>query len=472
MSKILISDVTLREGASRADISLSFKEKIEIAKLLDKLCVDIIEANSIKDEKTDTLVLRTFAPLLKNSILACPVGQTEKEADRVYAAISAAAKPRLVVSLPVSAVQMEYICHKKPEMMLELISSLTAHCVKLCPDVEFEALDATRSEMSFLASAISAAINAGAKTVTLCDTSGTMLPDEYAKMISQLYSDAPELKNVVLGVVCSNALDMANACVFEAIRCGAVQIKTCASGKSLTGLDSLMSAIKVKGDVIGVTSSVNTMVIKHVTSQLLRLIDSDNRGLSSNDIDLGTTSHSKVLLDSTADIAKVGKAAASLGYDLTEDDLAKVYESFITVAEKKQVGTKELDTIVANVAHQVPPTYRIFRYVINTGNVIQSTANIVLEKNGRELKSVSMGDGPIDAAFLAIEQIVGHHYELDDFQIQSVTEGREAMGDALIKLRSNGKVYSGKGVSTDIIGASIIAYINALNKIVYEEKSI
>lgn len=472
MSKIIISDVTLREGASRTDISLSFKEKIEIAKLLDKLCVDVIEANPIKDEKTDTLVLRTLAPLLKNSILACPAGLSEKEADRAYAAISGASKPRLIVSLPVSAVQMEYICHKKPAKMLELIASLTAYCVKLCPDVEFAALDATRCETEFLIDAVKAAIKAGAKTVTLCDTSGTMLPDEFAKLIASLYSGAPELRGVVLSVECSNALNMANACAFAAIGEGATQIKTCTSGKALPGLEQFMNAVKVKGDSIGITSSVNTMVIKHATSQLLRLIDSTRKELSPFDNELGSSAQSKVLLDSTADISKVGKAVASLGYELSEDDLAKVYESFVSVAGNKQVGAKELDTIVANVAHQVPPTYRIIRYVINAGNTIQSTANIVLEKNGRELKSVCMGDGPIDAAFLTIEQIVGHHYELDDFQIQSVTEGREALGDALIKLRSNGKVYSGKGVSTDIIGASIIAYINALNKIVYEEKSI
>ena len=137
-----------------------------------------------------------------------------------------------------------------------------------------------------------------------------------------------------------------------------------------------------------------------------------------------------------------------------------------------KVGAKELDAIIATVAHQVPPTYRVQSYILNSGNLISSTANIVLEKGNRTLKAVGLGDGPVDAAFKTIEQIIGHHYELDDFQIQSVTEGREAMGEALVKLRSNGKLYSGKGISTDIIGASIIAYVNALNKIVYEEETV
>ncbi|MBR2189026.1 MAG: 2-isopropylmalate synthase, partial [Eubacterium sp.] len=140
------------------------------------------------------------------------------------------------------------------------------------------------------------------------------------------------------------------------------------------------------------------------------------------------------------------------------------------VAEKKHfVGTRELDAIVASASLQVPSTYRIDNYVINSGNVITATANLLLDRNGEKLRGVGVGDGPIDAAFLAIEQIIGHHYELDDFQVQTVTEGRDAMGSALVKLRAGGRVYSGTGISTDIIGASIRAYISALNKIVYEE---
>ena len=149
--------------------------------------------------------------------------------------------------------------------------------------------------------------------------------------------------------------------------------------------------------------------------------------------------------------------------------MAKVYEAFTRIAAKKPVGTKELDAIVATTALQVPPTYKLVSYVINNGNIIPATAQISLEKQGRELSGVCIGDGPIDAAILAIEQIIGHHYELDEFLIQAVTEGREAMGSALVRLRAGGKLYSGNGISTDIIGASIAAYLNALNKIVYEE---
>jgi len=162
-----------------------------------------------------------------------------------------------------------------------------------------------------------------------------------------------------------------------------------------------------------------------------------------------------------------------LGYDLSEEDGAKVYEAFQRIAAKKEkVGSRELDAIVASAAMQVPPTYRLDSYVINSGNTISATCHLKLLKNGLPIEGISLGDGPIDASFLAIEQITGHHYELDDFQIQAVTEGREAMGQTIVRLRSGGKLYSGRGISTDIIGASLHAYINALNKIVYEEEGV
>ena len=139
------------------------------------------------------------------------------------------------------------------------------------------------------------------------------------------------------------------------------------------------------------------------------------------------------------------------------------------MAEKKKVNARELEAIVATSAMQVPSTYRLVSYLTNSGNVISASAHICLEKDGEKYEGITVGDGPIDASFMAIEQIIGHHYELDDFQIQSVTEGHEAMGNALVRLRSGGKIYSGNGISTDIIGASIHAYLNALNKIIYEE---
>ena len=156
--------------------------------------------------------------------------------------------------------------------------------------------------------------------------------------------------------------------------------------------------------------------------------------------------------------------------ECSEEDNAKVYEEFLRVADKKNVGAKELDAIVASVALQVPATYKLQSYVINNGNIITASAQVTLTKGDKQMQGISNGDGPIDAAFVAIESITGCHYELDDFQLQAVTEGREAMGQTIVKLRSGGKVYSGRGISTDIVGAGIGAYLSALNKIIYEEE--
>ena len=164
-------------------------------------------------------------------------------------------------------------------------------------------------------------------------------------------------------------------------------------------------------------------------------------------------------------------AVAKLGYDLSEEDMEAVYGEFIRVAAKKNVGAKELEAIISGVAMQVPPTYTLVSYMVNSsgGNSLAASAQIVLNKNGEILQGISMGDGPIDAAFVALEQVMGCHFELDDFQIQAVTEGKEAMGSALVKLRADGKLYAGTGISTDIIGASIRAYLSAVNKIVFEQ---
>ena len=185
-----------------------------------------------------------------------------------------------------------------------------------------------------------------------------------------------------------------------------------------------------------------------------------------------STEFEGIKLDKTDSIETVLAAVTKLGYDLSDEDGIKVYEGFLRVAAKKNVGAKELDAIVASSALQVPSAYKLISYVINNGNIITASAHIVLERDGVTTEGIELGDGPIDASFIAIDKIIGRHYELDDFQIQAVTEGKEAMGSAVVKLRSDGKLYSGNGISTDIIGASIRAYLNAINKIVYEEEEV
>ncbi|HOD02032.1 MAG: 2-isopropylmalate synthase [Firmicutes bacterium ADurb.Bin300] len=470
LKNLKIVDVTLRESTVNPEYSLSFKEKLEIAKQLDKLNTDVIEVGEIKDEKTDTLLIHTIARILKNSVLSVECGLTEKEIGTAWKAVSASKKPRLHLSVPVSSVKMEYYCHKKPEQVLEMIRILTAHARSLTADVEFTADDATRADRGFLAEVLNAAVEGGARIINLSDSAGTCFPEEMACIIADMKEKVPSLSGVRLSAECSNELGMAAASVFACVRESVTQIKTAIGPSLLPSMDVISDILRVRGDSLGVTCRLKTYELKN-TLQKLNMITNTKRSATTV-FDYGTqkVNYESTPLNVSADITLVGKHIKNMGYDLSKNDLAKVFESFSKNAEKKEISEKELEAIIASTALQVPPTYKLVSYVINSGNIITPTSHVVLDKKGEQVQGFSLGDGPIDAAFLAIEQITGHHFELDDFQIQSVTEGREAMGDALVKLRSRGRLYSGKGTSTDIIGASIHAYISALNKIVYEEK--
>ena len=470
MKQIRISDVTMKQKS--ADFNLSFKEKIELSKLLDKLGVSVIELEPISQPKIDALRIKSVAAAVKDSILAVPVALDPKSVEMTWNALKDARKPRLQVCAPVSPVQMEYLFHKKPEAMLASIRDTIALCCTLCQDVEFCADDATRSDTAFLYEAVRTAIAAGAQTVTVCDTAGAMLPNEFTAFIRELYANVPELKDVCLGVACSDGLSMADSCAIAAVRYGAGEIKAASYRLDSVSLPNVAKVLKAKGEFYNATCSVHTTVMKRITGQIAWMCQTGRSKTSPFDNGVQEDDGS-IFLTGHDDLHAVMKMASRLGYDLSEDDGAKVFEAVQAIADKKdKITARELDAIVASAAMQVPPTYTLDSFVVTAGNTISATANLKLIRQGVALSGVSLGDGPIDASFLAIEQITGHHYELDDFQIQSVTEGREAMGQTVVKLRSEGKVYSGRGISTDIVGASILAYINALNKIVYEEESV
>ena len=470
MKQIRISDVTMKQTG--ADISLSFREKIELSKLLDKLGVTVIELEPLVQPKIDALRIKSVAAAVRNSIVAVPVALDPENVLLTWNALKEAKKARLQVCAPVSSVQMEYLFHKKPEAMIRSVCQTIAQCCTLCADVEFVADDATRSDPAFLYEIIAAAIEAGAKTVTVCDTAGAMLPNEFTAFIRDLYAGVPGLKDVCLGISCSDSLSMADSCAFGAVRYGAGEIKAAAYCLNMVSLPNVAKVLSAKGDFYNATCSVRTTEMKRIVSQITRMCQTGRKksspfdnGVQDDDGSLYLTSHD--------DLSAVMKMALHLGYDLSEEDGAKVYDAFRAIAKKKdKVSARELDAIVASAAMQVPPTYVLDSYVVTSGNTISATAHLKLHRQDKVLEGVSIGDGPIDAAFLAVEQITGQHYELDDFQIQAVTEGREAMGQTVVKLRSSGKVYSGRGISTDIVGASIHAYINALNKIVYEEDNV
>ena len=470
MNKIRISDVTMKQTGP--DISLSFREKIELSKLLDQLGVDIIELEPIAQPKIDALRIKSVAAAVRDAIVAVPVALNADSIQATWNALKEAKKARLQVPAAVSPVQMEYLFHKKPDAMLASIRETITACCALCADVEFIADDATRADPAFLQEAVRTAIAAGAKTITVCDTAGAMLPNEFTAFIRQLYAAVPALKAVTLGVSCSDHLSMADSCAFAAIRYGAGEIKAAAYRLDNISLPNVARVLTAKGEYYNAACSVRTTSMKRITDRIGWMCRTGRSETSPFDNGVQEDS-GDIYLTAHDDLTAVLKVAASLGYELSEEDGANVYAAFKEIAAKREkVSARELDAIVAAAAMQVPPAYTLDSFVVTAGNTISATANIRLIRDGKALAGVSLGDGPIDAAFLAIEQITGHHYELDDFQIQSVTQGREAMGQTIVKLRSSGKVYSGQGISTDIVGSGILAYINALNKIVYEEETV
>ena len=467
MDQIRISDITMKQSGK--GFSLSFKEKIEIPKLLNKLGVSVIELEPIVQAKIDALRIKSVASTVSSSIVAVPVDMTQESVDATWNALKLAKHPRLQVCASVSTVQMEYLFKKKPDAMLAAIEATIAACCAKTADVEFVADDATRSDSAFLYKAISTAIAAGAKTVTVCDATGTILPDELGAFLDALYENVPALRGVTLGLSCLNELAMADACAIAAIKHGVREIKAAAYPINRVSLSNVSRLIAAKGDVWGVSCPVRTVEMNRIVKQITWMCETSRSKNSPFDNGVAEMTE-EVALTAHDNITAVLKAVEKLGYDLSEEDGARVYEAFKKIAERRDVITsRELDTIVASAAMQVPSTYVLRSYAITASNTSSSMAHMQLDKNGQQLEGVALGDGPVDAAFLAIENILGCHYELDDFQIRSVTEGREAMGETVVKLRSNGRLYSGRGTSTDIVGSSIQAYINALNKITYEE---
>lgn len=466
MKTIQISDVTLRMAEGSA---LSFKERVEIARTLDRLQVDAVELPAISGAKADVLSNKTIASVVGFARLSAAAGLTEESVEETWESIKGARRPALHIMLPASSVQMEYMCHKKAPAMLELVKALVSKARYYTERVEFSALDATRAEPEFLRQLLTAAVEAGAGDVTVCDSAGIMTPAECAAFVRELLERTPGLDKVRLGVELSDGMHMAVACAAAALDAGAGVVKTSIAPMGVPTTEDFAAYLSARGESKGLRWGLRTTELSRAAAQLQWLVQTERSSGSPFDsgVDDGAPT---VCLTGGDDIGEVAKVVRRLGYDLSEEDNARVYEAFRRIADKKHfVNTRELDAIVASTAMQVPSVYRTVSYVITCGNTTSAMASLTLEKNGERFQGVCAGDGPVDASFLAIEQIIGHHYELADYQIQTVTEGREAMGSALVKLRSNGKLYSGNGISTDVIGASIRAYISALNKIVYEE---
>ena len=298
-----------------------------------------------------------------------------------------------------------------------------------------------------------------------------MLPEEFAQFIGDLFKVAPQLAEIELGISCCNNLNMADAFAVAGVMAGASLVKATSYPMGVVALDNVARILAAKSDVLDSQCHVRVTELKRAMNQVARLCCED-RSKAAQFTGSVSEAVEGVVLTAGDDQDTVMQYVERLGYSLSDEDAAAVFEAFKKIAaNKERVGATELDAIVASAALQVPPTYILEGYVINAGLSFKATSHISLRKDGEVIEAVSLGDGPIDSSFKSIESVVGKHYELDDFRIQAVTEGREAMGESIVKLIADGKVYSGRGISTDIVESSIRAYINALNKIAYEEQN-
>lgn len=460
MKKVIVADRTLCKKAGE----FGFKESIEIARQLEKLNIDIIELPKIINEAKDVLLIKTISSFISSAVISVDCGTSKEEIEVVANSLTTAKSGRLRISLPVSDVGMEYGFHKKGPAMIKFANELISTAKGKCADIEFCALDATRADKKTLSDIISSAINAGATSVTLCDDEGILFPDEMAQFATEIKNTSGITDDITFGICCSDITGMSAASAFTVIKSGADMVKT--------GVDCGITELKTAIEILRTCeyhSSFKTDIDFTSSRRILSRIDrilGNNKEVYSEE---NKTENDEFSLDINDDIDAVNAAVLKLGYDLSQEDMEKVFKEFKRIAVKKNVSLKEMEAIIASTAMQVEPTYILQEYSVQSGNVMTASAQINMAKDGVTVTGISVGDGPIDAAFRTIEQITGRHFELDDFQIQAVTEGHEATGSALVKLRHAGKLYSGKGLSTDIIGASIRAYISALNKILYEE---
>lgn len=503
--KVFIFDTTLRDGEQSPGCSMNHQEKIEVARQLERLKVDVIEAGFAIASPGDFQSVKTIAETIKDCRVASLSRALTQDIDRSWEALKKAVSPRIHTFIATSGIHMKYKLKMSPENVLEQARSMVAYAKKYCSDVEFSAEDATRSDPEFLYRVFETAILAGATVINVPDTVGYTTPDEFYALIKGIRENVPNIDKAVISVHCHNDLGMAVANTLSAARAGATQLECTLNGigerAGNAALEEVVMALKTREPVFNLTCRVDTTQI-HRSSKLLSSITGvtvqPNKaivGANAFAHEAGIHQHGVLAEKSTYEIMTpesigltqnamvLGKHSGrhafedrlkTLGYQLSKEELDQTFEKFKILADKKKVvQDADIEVLLAQKAVEIPETYKLDRFVINTGNTITATASVRLIKQNGETKTieeVSTGDGPMDAAFKAVEKIAGINFTLEDYKLRSVTEGQDAQGEAYVKIRRDSRIYTGKGVSTDVFEASVLSYINAINKMIYEEK--
>lgn len=497
MRKLYTFDTTLRDGEQSLGITLNVKEKLEIANQLVKLGVDIIEAGFPASSPGDFNSVNILAREIKGMTICGLTRAVEKDIDICAEALKPAESPRIHTGLATSPVHMDKKLRLDPEDVVEKAVMAVKHAKKYVNDVEFYPEDAFRSERAFLARLFEKVIAAGATVLNIPDTVGYATPWEFGDLVTFLMNNVKGIENTIVSVHCHNDLGMATANSLAGIKAGASQVEGTINGigerAGNTALEEVIMAIYAQKGLYGVESRINTREISPTSRLVSKItgvpVPSHKAIVGSNAFMHASGIHQDGVLKekTTYEIidpeivgvprniivltARSGRHAlkhrlAELGYELVPEQINEIYKTFLTLADqKKEVFDEDLHALMGYSDYDKSGIILKSLAVATSGPTI-ATATVTLMIDGKAKTDAAIGNGPVDAAFKAIERLAGMNTTLEDYTIRSISKGSEALGDATVKVRcANNESFIGRGLSTDVIEASAKAYANALNKI-------
>ena len=498
MDKVIIFDTTLRDGEQAAGASLNPHEKLEIARQLEKLGVDVMEPGFPASSPGDFEAVQLISREVRRPII-CALSLANADAiDRAWEAIKEASHPRIHVFLSASDIHLHYQLKKSREEILEITREMVKRAKSHVDDVEFSPMDATRSEPAYLYRILEAAIKAGATTVNIPDTVGYATPGEFGELIEGIRANVPNIRKATVSVHCHNDLGLAVANSLEAIRRGARQVECTVNGigerAGNASLEEIVMALATRADFFKLTTNVNTRQIyktSRLVSEVIGFPIQPNKAIvGANAFRHQSGIHQDGVIkraityeimdprsvgipSSVLVLSKLsGKRAfterlAELGYTLEEEDLARVLKRFKELADKKkEITDRDIESLVAEERRTTTEVYHLDHVEVSCGDHSLPTATVrLIGPDGKSLADAALGTGPVDAVYKAINRIVGLPNKLTEFSVKSVTEGIDAIGEVLIRVESEGVTYTGRGAATDIIVASAKAYMNALNRL-------
>ena len=500
--KLFIFDTTLRDGEQSPGCSMNLKEKLLVATQLELLNVDCIEAGFAASSPGDFESVREVSRVAQKAAIATLCRCLTKDIDAGWQAVREARRPRLHLFLATSPLHMQYKLKLAPEAVYEQAVSMVKYARTLCPEVEFSCEDASRSETDFLYRVVEGVIRAGAQIVNLPDTVGYAVPEQYAAMISGVLQHVPNAGNAILSVHCHNDLGLAVANSLAAVQAGARQVECTINGigerAGNAALEEVIMALRTRPDYFVGAAEVDTTRIYNASRSVITATGSRvqaNKAIVGENAfahEAGIHQHGMMAHSGTYEIMTpesvgiprnrmvLGKHSGKhafegrlveLGFHFEAARIQELFTEFKVLADRKKTVTDvDIEALARGSAGQAEELLKLERFVVQSGNDIPASCTVFLRKEGQLSRHSATGDGPIDAAFKAIEGILGFSLVLENFTLSSVTGGEDAQGDASVKVRRGERVYNGHGLSTDVIEASIKAYLSAVNALLSDEK--